>query len=534
MKKTIYLILIVFVFFSCRKEKTYWDADFVAPITSSSLNLTNLFPDTLLTANTNGSLKIVIESDMFSFKADSLLKMPDTTIYNFFGPLLFPGSYFTYFPGQIFDVNPQNEVKFDIANGIKLKEAIVRSGKLRMQIYNPLRQPANFHCNVTSATKNGQALNILIPMAAGTRVNPSYKDTLVDISGYQINFTGIAGNKTNTVVQNLSLDILTTAAADTFKYGDTIKSYISFVNLIPEYGRGYFGNQTIQVGPDSTVFDVFNQITSGTLGLDSTEINIQVNNEFGVDLRNTIGLFSSINPQNGVVNLSGSAISTSFNVGRALATGNPSAPVVPVQKTIVFNQSNSNINQFIGNLPKLITYDLNAQINPLGNVSGYNDFVYYGTSLNAHMKASIPLRFSANNLVLRDTSDFSASALEEQVGDLNDGFLLLKATNSYPFSLKITGILLDENNNAIEAILKSPNNLIDAPSMDANNVVVAARESYIKIPFDKGLLNSILKAKKICYYIEFNTPNAPLSSTFYNHYKLDLLLTADFNYTIHK
>ena len=534
--KHIYIsfFILTVIFYSCKKGKPYWDADFVAPITSSSLNLTNLFPDTLLTANANGSLKIAIESNVFSYNADSLLKLPDTTIYNYFGPLLFPGSYFTYFPGQSWDMNPQNEVTFSLPNGVKLKEAVIRSGKLRIKVKNPLRQVVYFTCNVTSATKNGSVLNIVIPMPAGTAVNPSITDTLVDVSGYKLNFAGISGAKSNTVVQNLTFQIAPTASPDTLKYGDTLKSYITFVNLIPDFGRGYFGSQTLQVGPDTTVFDVFNQLSSGTLGLDSTEIKLIVTNEFGIDMRSMINSLKSINPQNSTISLAGPNVGTPFNIGRATATGNPILPVIPVIKTFTFNQSNSTITQFIGNLPKAISYDLNAQINPLGNLSGFNDFIYYGTSLGAKMQATIPLRFSANNIVLRDTSVFNASVLEKQFNNINEGFLLLRATNSYPFSLKITGILLDATNNAIETLISAPGNIIEAPSLDANNMVISPKESFIKLPFDKGVLSSLLKAKKICYYIEFNTPNSPVNITFYNNYKLDLLLTADVNYSINK
>jgi len=133
MKKIVIIFCLVFVFFSCRKEKTYWDADFVAPVASSSLNLSNLFPDTLLTANANGSLMISVNSDLFSYTADSLLTMPDTTIFNYFTTLFhFPGSYIPYQPNTTIDLNPQNEIRFDVANGVQLKEHIIKCGKIRL------------------------------------------------------------------------------------------------------------------------------------------------------------------------------------------------------------------------------------------------------------------------------------------------------------------------------------------------------------------------------------------------------------------
>lgn len=520
------------IFFSCKKESPYWDADFSSPVASSSLSLSNLFPDTIITSNQNGSLSISFDDEFFAFNADSLVNIPDTTIYNTFQPIMFPGGYYPYSPGFSMDINSQDEVKFDFPNSIELKEAIIKSGKLKIVVKNPLRQPVIFKCIVISATKNGNILSFSIPIAAGSRQQPQVKDTLVDISDYKVSFSGAAGNRTNTIVQDLDFMIAPYASSDTIKYGDSLQSYITFQNLIPEFARGYFGNELITIGPDTTAFDFFDKINSGTLALDSTEINMTLKNEFGVDVRGNIKQLSSIHPLNGNIELISNTLNSPFNLSRAVAISNGGSPVIPSSKTISFTQSNSNITQFIGNLPKKIGYKLSTQINPLGNVSGFNDFVYYGTGIKANLSVKIPLRFSANNLVLKDTTTFNLDALTEQIDRINEGKLILKATNSYPFSLKLKGILLDENNNPIDQLITSPGNVIEAPLLDANLQVIESKVSIIYIPFDKAKLESMKRARKIAYYVEFNTANGNQSITFYKNYKLDLLLTSEFNYTI--
>src|SRR5262245_52978838 len=130
LKKVIVLMLVALAFAGCRKEKTYCDADIVAPVATTSLSLTNLFRDTLLESNAGGQLAIDLQTQLFRLAADTLLKLPDTTFKNIYAPLSFWGSYFTYLPGQSFNFIPANEVSFDIANGVKLKEAIIHSGKL--------------------------------------------------------------------------------------------------------------------------------------------------------------------------------------------------------------------------------------------------------------------------------------------------------------------------------------------------------------------------------------------------------------------
>ncbi len=437
-------------------------------------------------------------------------------------------------PGQVLYSSAGNQVEFDIANGVKLKEAVIRTGKIHLEVTNTLRQPTVFECTVGSAKLNGNPLVISLNVPAGTQAFPAYRDTFVTVDQYHVDFSGSNGTKTNTVNHSLVFKAATNAVADTFKYRDSLKSLITFVDLIPQYGRGYFGNQSLTIGPDTSLFGSYSQISSGTLGLDSANIQVNITNEFGVDLRSSLTSITSISPLNPSVNLTGSNVGTSFNVGRAIATGNPASPVVPYLKNISFTNTNSNINQFIGNLPSSISYAVNAKINPLGNISGYNDFVHFGTNLRADLKAHIPLRFSANNIVLRDTTEFNVSSLSSEIDKVNEGKLILKATNSYPFSLTVTGILLDENDQPIEALISGPNNVINAPSVNANNVVIAPLETTLEIYFDEGKFESIKKARKIAYYITFNTTNQPNAVAFLNWYKLDLLLTADFNYSINK
>jgi len=525
-------IILLLTLSSCKKEKTYWDVDLSVPVANASLSLSNLFPDTIISSNQNGNLSILFDDEVFSYTADSLVNIPDTTIYNSFQLIMFQGGYYPYGPGFSLDINSQDEVRFDFPNDIQLKEAKIRSGKLKILVKNPLRQPVIFKCYVLSAKKNNITLSLSIPINAGTKENPTIKDTLIDISGYKVSFSGAAGNKTNTIIQDLDFMVAPYASNDTIKYGDSLQSFISFQKLVPEFARGYFGNQTISIGPDSTTFDFFNQINRGTLSLDSAEIKLSLKNEFGVDIRGNIQRLTSIHPLNGTINLSASSINSPFNMSRATAIASSVSPVIPSYKLLSFTQSNSNITNFIGNLPNKIAYQLSAQINPLGNVSGFNDFVYFGTGLRADLSVKIPLRFSANNLVLKDTTSFNVNTLSEQLDLVNDGRLILKATNSYPFSLKLTGILLDENNQPIEQLIAGPNNLIDAPLLDINQIVTAEKTTVIYIPFDKAKLENMKKARKIAYYVEFNTANGSQSVSFYKNYKLDLLLTSEFNYTI--
>lgn len=528
-KQILTLLVACSLLFSCKKEKAYWDVDLYAPVAQTSLNLSSLFPDTLLESQADSSLEIVLQQDLFNFSADSLLKVPDTNIVNNF---VFPVfGFITYNPNDLYDLSPSgSEITYDL-QGVELHDAILRSGKILIHVESALRQPSIYTCKLPSATLNGLPLVMDIPITGGSILNPATKDTAIDVSGYQLNLTGINGNKVNTLVQYITLRIDPNANADTVFMGQFVNSVVNLKDIVPQYGHGYFGTQNINVGPDSAFFEIFNQIQSGTMDLDNAQVDLTIKNEFGVDLRGKINQLVSRNSKTGnSVSLTGSNINNYFNINRALATGNTTNPVIGSNKTLSINPGNSNILSFIGNLPNWLEYAMIANLNPLGNVSGTNDFAYYGTSLNAKMDVRIPLKFSASNLILLDTTEFSLGDFNE-IDNINRGALILKASNTYPFELSLDALLLDENNTPLNYLLNAPNNKINAPVLDQNGKVIQASVSEIRIEISAEKIEALKKARKIAFSAKFSTAGQPNKTTFLDYYKLDLLLTADINYS---
>lgn len=116
--------LIVFaissLFISCKKEEgTSWDTDILAPIAHTNLNLATIFPDTLITTNPDGSLRLAFETELFNFTVDSLIKIPDTSLfYNY----PFPAPLYPITPGLQFFPTSTSSTNFTLPNGILLKK----------------------------------------------------------------------------------------------------------------------------------------------------------------------------------------------------------------------------------------------------------------------------------------------------------------------------------------------------------------------------------------------------------------------------
>jgi hypothetical protein len=92
-----------------------------------------MFPDTTIKTNPDSSLKIAFEASVISYGIDSLLKIPDTTITTVTTNTLSPSIPVVLGPGQqIF--SSLSSTYYDFPNGILLTKAIVKFGKVRVEL----------------------------------------------------------------------------------------------------------------------------------------------------------------------------------------------------------------------------------------------------------------------------------------------------------------------------------------------------------------------------------------------------------------
>ena len=530
------LLLIVYCLLlsSCKREKTNWDDNLVAPLANGNLSLGNLFPDTVIKANNDSSLSIVLNTNLINYQIDSLIKIHDTTITTKSLDTL--GIKFPIGAGTSLFSNSSSNY-YTLPNGIQLRKAIIKQGKVKVTMFNSVNDTLLYNYQLPSATKAGAIINQTFTIPK--RISPTMPSTLtayIDLSGYTIDFTG-TGNQTNTILQIGQISVAPMAHSDTLYPNQGLISNFTFTGIVPQYALGYFGSQTIKVGPDTAAFNVFSSIKKGILNLNSASATFIITNQFGVDMQANISNINSINTNNpSTVVLSNTPNQlNNIYVPAAHDINGPNNPVIGISaspRILTFNNSNSNIKDFIGNLPGKLSYKLTAQVNPYGNTSGNNDFAYYGTSFSAALSMNVPLYFSASNLMLADTVSLNLSGVN-QLQNINKGNLILTATNSYPFSINLMATLLDANKQPMGSLFSSPS-LIQVPALDANGKVINALTSKLYIPLNPQKVSLLQKAKYVYYTATFNTANQPNQVKFYSNYTLGLLLTADINYTVGK
>ncbi len=520
--------LIVLTLFSCKKE-TSWDVDAAIPIARSNLNISNFFGDTIFKADPTGLLHIAFSKDIVNYTMDSLVKLPDTTV-----KIEYIAVFNSFLAGNttIFtnSAGTDKEIKFDVNNGVELSKAIVRTGGIKIEYFNSYTQPLNFNYDINSATLWGNIMHVNQTIGAGSISNPTKITKYYPLNGYSISMTGISLNKVNTLVQTYTISTDVTAVGDNLLAGEGLTVKISFVDIVPEYIQGYFGKQDLSFGPDSSAINFLGNFKPSNLMLTQSAINFRIINEFGVEMSSSFDNLKSIktNPPN-VVTLNAGSLLQSININRAGKTNNPSNPVFPWVQQININNTNSNLNPFLENLPNYFGYSVQAKINPLGNVSAGNDFAYFGHGLKVIADIDIPLALSANSFYLVNYANVDLTNLKE-LNNVNYCDLNLQARNNYPFDAKLQGYMLNDQNQIIDSLFMPSQNTVQSASTDINNNVLNYVDTKLTVSLGEDKVANLRLCKRIKFVIQLFLPNQPTPIKLKDSSYLDLVLSANVNY----
>ncbi|TAL60266.1 MAG: hypothetical protein EPN85_07585 [Bacteroidetes bacterium] len=509
---------------SCRKDTSNpsWDVDVLAPLLKSTLTINNIIADSLLQQNPDNSLELVYKYSLSAFTIDSLFKIPDTTIHN-----LYPAPFtYSVSPGGSIIPGVSNPIYYPLGDA-QLTHVTLRGGKMLLSIKSQIQGMVDFTYTMPKVTDSyGKFFDTTVTISAATPTSDGTYNGVFDLSGYKIDLTGAAGISVNTMITSYSA-VLNSQNPNSVSInaGQTVDIANTFVDIVPQYAKGYFGHTLANIGPDSADFTMFNHIIDGTLNLEDIDIGLSIQNSIGVDARVTINEFTSINTGKGTsVPLFNSIIGSPLNINRS---SDNSGMVTPATYSVSFTPSNSNIKPFMENLPDRLSYQLDLEINPLGNVSGGNDFVYYDKLMKTEMNMTIPLSLVANDLTMADTLDLNRAA---SIDNVNSGYLYLYAENGFPFTAEAQLYLMDVDLNLVDSLLSAPNSIL-APPLDANNICAGKKLSILSFPMDAQKLALLRETRKMYIKLKFNTAGQPNYVKLYSFYEMNVKLVGDFNYT---
>lgn len=510
---------------SCKQDigNAQWDVDILAPVIKTKLTMADLLADSLVTSLSDGALRLKIEQPLIDLPLDSILKIPDTTVVknvstSFALNAVPPGFQL---PGLT------DETQYQLGD-LALKRITIRSGQLRLRLKSIAETVVEFDYFIPQATLYGEPFGSSGSIAAGSVTDTAVAEFIFDLSNYNLELSGLDGTGFNTLT--------TTFLVNTSENGDTIAleantpflvMEYSFLDIVPEYGLGYFGQESSDSQNENSDLDVLNRIIEGQMFLDSVTIGLKIENGVGADARFKLDQLSSINTRTGnTINLNHSIVGNDILLTRAQDVSANAEDVVPYVLNYEVNNANSNIIEFIENLPNQLGFSFGFDLNPLGNVSGGNDFFYYDRPFQAIMDIDVPLRARLDNLTLVDTVDWNLNDVGF-IESVNSGVFTLFASNNLPLQGEVSIVLLDENLNEIGELVAP--STIPSPSLNAQGRIDEPLNSTVSIPISEEIADKLPLTRKVKIWVRFNSSNQPNLVEFYDNYGIDIKLVGNFN-----
>lgn len=519
-KFIIFLIAVVSIW-GCRKEgdKANWNIDALAPLVHTSLTIDKLVPDSLVSYDENNLVSLVFSDTLLKFELDTLIQLPDTTIVETFSvPITFEGLS----PGTAF---PAIEEEIEInSNDIELKHAKIRSGKIIVDMVSTFQGPIYCTYEIPGATLNGIPLSVSELVPGSEAGSPAVVHVELDVSGYWVDFTE-GSEPFNHLPSKLTMITDPDSPPFPVTAGNGVELTTTFQDLTPEFAEGYFGQQLVNTGSESESIDAFDFVESGILDLNEVDVDLKILNGFGVDIRATLFQFDAQNEANSTnISLNNPILGAPINLNRAT---HPDGYPVPSVYELSLNESNSDIDQMLESFPDAITVNADLELNPLGNISGHHDFAYAESRINGILDVNIPLSLIAENIMLADTSDFSADDVFE---DVNSGTLMIRINNGFPLEGAISLSALDEEEEETLQILDA--GTFSAGITNAENVVIAPVYTEILIPLEPEMLEQLKQSEQLIIKAMLSTSSLTEHVNIYKHYAMDVKVVADFNFHV--
>lgn len=443
MKKFGLLFIAFVVTLSCKKEKTSWESDWSAPLISDTLSLKNLVNDSTL-IEAGGFYSLDLSREIFNLNLTELIDIPDTTIAQNF---TFSANL-NIAPGFSF-INSIEEHFFDLKE-VQLKQIVAKNGAIDIKVINPLPTAAIFKIKLPGVTKNGVVFSEIYTAPAGTAANPGVIEKSIDLSWYSMDLTGVSGGDYNYIKSQVEVSSDPTGPTVTVTPSDVIKFEAKFRDVKVDYARGYFGNRVIADTTDVFI-EALQSVAGGNIDIPNTSIQFQIENGIKVSAQAELISFTNVSSSGTSVSLVSSYIGSTLNLSPA--TGSWST-LTPYLKTLIFNQGNSNIEQYIGNLGATHELIYRFQINPWGNVSGGYDEVFPNSRLKVKLKATMPLSIGVNDLIIKDTFDLELNQDPDKTSIIG-GELILNASNAFPIGGEVKLHLLGQSGNILHTISAS-------------------------------------------------------------------------------
>jgi hypothetical protein len=390
----------------------------------------------------------------------------------------------------------------------KLKEITIKNAVANYTITTPAGISLQFDLTFPSIKMNGVAVTKRISVTSATTTGSV---TFINAIG---DLATIVAQPFNQLPVEVKAVVLASPSFVTLPAGSNITIATSFGAFELGGAKGQFGNFNIAIPATKKNFGFdfsFLSPSSQKLLFDNPSIRLRYTNSFGIPIK---------------ANLAASATSL---LGGTQALNAPSiginypkiAQIGQVAQTISSNfsidKTNSGIVPFLSILPKTISYSGDVAITST-NASEINFFTA-DSKITMGLDVILPLKFSTENLILRDTikADFSSNSANLKF--FESASLRINHNNGFP--MKTSMDLIAVKGGVATNVVT--NFSIPSATVNTDGKVTVSNIGVQDLVLTNAQLQAVLGAEKLIIVGRIQTPNNGTSqAAFYSNYAFDI------------
>lgn len=422
----------------------------------------------------------------------------------------------------------KDTVEFDPGSDVEISKIKINTGKLSYSITSGSPLKATLTLTLPTALRSG------VPITESLSLNPPAPlSGDISVSQSDINLGSIISHPYNRLPVDYQINVSSQGSKVTFNSTDEIRMDLSLLNPDFDYVKGYFGQKTETLEPDTIdleIEDILRHIIGDFL-LSSPSIKVNYSNSFALPV---------------LLDFKATGYRGKKTVQLGLTPDTLKYPAAPVErdKQAVFkiDKTNSSLPQLVSMPPEKIRFEGSAKMNPKGNTGARNNYIFGNSRFHGDLEIEVPLEFRINNLQFSDTVDNFLKM--EDSGDSPfrpEDFEFLRvdisAKNGFPLGVSLSMILFDPQAVVKNICTVTADDLLKPAPVDANGKATGPAESNTSIEITRDFWNSIDKADKIIFKFTLNTTdNGSKDIKIYSGYKINfkasLVLKPDIRFDV--
>lgn len=431
------------------------------------------------------------------------------------------------FPAQNL-VEEKQEIRYNLGSS-EITFLAVKTGFLLMEVYSNVNEAITLSYTIPNSSRNNNFNDnvkqvVKVPPAAPGSFSKVIKKFPLD--NYEIYLKGQFPNqppfKPNTIYSEFTASIDYTGVERTLSLSDSVYVRFGLIDIKPYLAIGDFGKRQFSFEEKNPV--KFFKNLEGGINLEDVEMNLWFENSFGIEADMTVNHIVGVNNRaNRSVQLISTGLDNTFTLKRAVNN-----PFLSSIHNINFNKSNSNLKQFLENIPDELDSKFNIVVRPRGS-QDYTDFVFDYSKLTANLNLEMPVQFGTSGLQLSNVQAFDFAKIKNS-DRIKSGVLKLDVLNGFPLEASCNLEFLDENDQLLTTLFeKGKEQSILPANLDSKGKVNAPVYTKVIAEINEEQTARIKRATRIRVIASFKTPNSDRYK-IYDDYKFDVKLKGNFIY----